>query len=92
MDNSDWDTILKSSEVFRNYVDNELAKEAQVSTNEDEMLEAIIELEAFAEGVKNSPQKLAIFKNFQKRFASEPEYTATVHPSFVTAVMMLKLD
>lgn len=89
-----------SSEIFREYATNELARKAReerdaAAKQARAAEEELSQLEQFATmemEIKESPKKLAAFKALQEKFASDPAYTAKVNPLFVQAVMMLKLD
>ena len=92
-DDMTWKAAI-SSEIFREYLKNELMKSAsseEVSPEEEK--DALIqEFEKFQEAVKASPNKVKVFKALQHKFATDPEYTAKVKKSFVDAVMLLDLD
>lgn len=95
---ADWAAIM-DSEVFRNYLQGELRKEAaaeaaaqkaaQETIEEQPVIEAFVE---FEEKVKKDPKMLFTFKQLQKKLASDPDYARSCNPLFAQAVMMLDLD
>jgi hypothetical protein len=88
----DWKAAM-SSEIFREYVKNELIKEAEAKPEEsvctDKTLKSFEKLEAH---INKTPELKKAFKTLQRKFAADPEYTSKVDPSFVDGVMMLFLD
>jgi len=92
----DWKAVM-SSEVFREYVKNELRKDAQTVESKREMTEneeaqVYSDFIKFQEQVNKDPQLKQAFKLFQEKFANDPEYRSQVNPSFVDGVMLLDLD
>lgn len=91
----DWKAAM-SSEVFREYFQNEVARinrEAQNKqqvTEEDE-LNVLEQFKEFERQIRSSPKKLAVFRALQNKLATDLEYAAKVKTSFVDAVMMLDL-
>lgn len=96
MNNTDWDILLKSSDIFRSYVNNELAKEqANLKTAEEittENLQIMDDFEEFQLKVNASPKLRESFKKLQNIFMTNPEYTAKADPKFVDGVLLLKLE
>jgi flagellar motor switch protein FliG len=92
----DWKAAM-SSEVFREYFQNEVARinrEAQNKqqvTEEDE-LNVLEQFKEFERQIRSSPKKLAVFRALQNKLATDLEYAAKVKTSFVNAVMMLDLS
>lgn len=86
----DWAAAM-NSEIFREYLKNELHKEAQApkpSTKE----QLISELDDFERTVRSNPKMLHAFKVLQKKFASDQDYADQVDPAFVAGVLMLDLS
>ena len=90
---------LMSSEIFCEYLKNELLKQAaeteqlkvQAEKDEENKLENLERLSDLENKIKSSPKKLAAFKALQYKFATDPDYTAKVKKSFVDSIMMLDL-
>jgi hypothetical protein len=95
---ADWAAVM-DSEVFRNYLQGELRKEAaekaearlaaEKTVEEQPVIEAFVEFES---KIKNDPKMLFTFKQLQKKIASDPDYARSCNPLFAQAVMMLDLD
>lgn len=85
---------IMDSEIMRNYLKNELKKEAESKpsvpeVNEEEVVQAFTNFES---EIKDNPKTLAVFKALQTKFGSDKEYAKSCDPLFVQAVMMLDLD
>lgn len=91
VDSTDWAAAM-DSEIFRNYASAELAKMKVEASPDEDNSEVLEQFEQFELDVRSSPQKLAVFRALQNKFATDPDYTSTVKTSFVNAVMMLNLD
>ncbi len=99
VDSMDWRAAM-DSEIFREYARTETLKikaeeQAKLEKAEKSVEEDAAVLEQFAEferQVRTSPKQLEAFRTLQKKFATDPEYTAKVKASFVEAVMSLNLD
>lgn len=95
MTDMDWKAAM-SSEVFREYFQNEVvrinreAQNKQQVTEEDE-LNVLEQFKEFERQIRSSPKKLTIFRALQNKLATDLEYAAKVKTSFVDAVMMLDL-
>lgn len=97
---ADWSAVM-DSEVFRNYLQSELRKDAveqaesaakqaaELAINEELVVQAFIE---FEDKVNNDPKMWFTFKQLQKKIASDPDYASSCNPLFAQAVMMLDLD
>jgi hypothetical protein len=95
---ADWAAVM-DSEVFRNYLQGELRKEAaekaaaQIAVPETVEEQPVVEAFAeFEEKVKRDPKMLFTFRQLQKKIASDPDYAHSCNPLFAQAVMMLDLD
>lgn len=86
----DWSAAM-NSEIFREYLKNELVKEAQ-TPKEPSVVELHEQLESFEQAVKNDPKMLKAFKILQKKFATDQAYADSVNPAFVAGVLMLNLS
>lgn len=88
----DWKAAM-SSEIFREYVKNELIKEANTlpppTVDEEQVLN---ELEQFQAKVITDPYLRQAFKQLQTKFANDPIYRNKVNADFVKGVMSLDLD
>lgn len=94
----DW-TAAMSSEIFREYVKNELKKEAkeiaeQKSQKVEELdKEAILnDFENLECKIRNNPKLKQAFKIYKEKLASDSEYRSKVHPDFINGIDMLFLD
>lgn len=87
----DWSAAL-SSEVFRNFIQAELAKEASVKDQEE--LEEMKVIQAFAaleEKIRSTPELCEKFKKLQEKFINDPS-SRNKNPKFAESVMLLDLD
>jgi len=84
------------SEIFRNYVFAETAKEkANIKSAEqiaDENLEIMNNFEEFQNHVNGSLKLKDTFKKLQTLFLTNEKYAATVDPLFVEGILLLKFD
>lgn len=96
----DWNAAM-SSEIFREYVKNELIKETQQKEQQKALKESkknidqdkvIAEYHKLSEKIRRSPQLKMAFKALKDRFNSDHIYRAKSNPDFVNGVMMLFLD
>lgn len=88
---SDWNALL-SSEVFCEYLQAELKKEAAQKTNEElELNKAMQCFAALEEQILLNPKTKKVFKILQEKFATDLTYRNSCHPAFVEGVMMLNL-
>jgi len=94
-DKMDWAAAM-SSEVFRNYAQNELLKEAQEEAQAAAKIiskdSALDNFEGLQRRVNASPKLRGVFKKLQQAFTSNPEYTAKVDPNFVEGVLLLNVE
>lgn len=92
MSDMDWKAAM-SSEIFREYLKNELTKEANTppppTVNEEQVLD---EFDALQVKVRNDPYLRAAFQKLQHKFATDPIYRNKTSPKFVEGVMLLDLD
>jgi len=86
----DWSAAM-SSEIFREYLKNEITKEAQ-APKEPTVEQIHQQLEDLEENIKNNPKMLNAFKILQKKFATDQNYADKVNPAFVAGVLMLNLS
>jgi len=95
MDDMTWRSCM-ASEIFRNYIFNETAKEkANIKSAEkiaEENLEIMNSFEQFQQQINESPKLKDTFKQLQHIFATNQKYTQTVDPLFVEGVLLLKID
>lgn len=92
VDAQDWKAAI-SSEVFREYLKNELTKEAQMANVPSIDSDAIVEqFHNFQAQVNQDPKLLKAFQVLQKKFAQDEVYRNKTNPIFVEAVMMLELQ
>jgi hypothetical protein len=89
---TDWNAAC-SSEIFREYVKNELIKEANapqpapLASADD----ALVEFEQFENRVRSDPKLFAAFKALQQKFANDPAYRNKTDSKFVEGVLLLNL-
>ena len=95
MDDMTWRNCM-DSEIFRNYVFNETAKnKANVKSAEqiaEENLEIMNNFEDFQIQVNSSVKLKDTFKKLQQIFLTNEKYAATVDPLFVEGILLLKFD
>ena len=90
--NEDWNAIM-SSDVFQEYLRNELKKEANQQPTSDLKLDSILESFAeFEKKVNENPKLKRAFAKWQEVFSNNMDYRDKVDPSFVDAVMMLNIQ
>lgn len=90
----DWKAAM-SSEIFREYVKNELQKEAIDANKPEEKLDTgkiLDDFEKFEFQVKNTPHLKKAFAAIRERLVNDPEYRSKVDPDFANGVMLLSLD
>lgn len=84
----DWDALM-SSEIFRNYLNSEIQKEAIAKQEEAANLNYFLKIQ---ENIKNDSKLKAAFLDLQNKLANDQGYRAKVNPDFAKAVMLLDLD
>lgn len=88
----DWAAAM-SSEIFREYLKQEIVKEAYVMQPEPVDAEQVInDLQEFERKVRETPHLKAAFKQLQNKFANDAAYRNRVNPKFVQGVLLLNLD
>ena len=89
-------TAAMSSEIFREYVKNELKREAlekqQKKAEAPNINDVLGDLDEFERRVKSDPKLRVAFKALQEKFATDTSYREKVNPIFVDGVMLLDLD
>lgn len=87
----DWAAVT-SSEIFREYLNNELLKEAKqvapITLDTKKVLEEFASLE---QKIKETPSLKLAFLKLQETFSTNPEYRKKVNAKFADAVMLLNL-
>lgn len=102
LDSMDWQAAM-DSEIFREYVNNELRKEAEAVAAQkptlesmekelDEELAANAQLEEFQKKVDASPALKEYFKRCKAALKADPSLHKKVDPKFISGVMMLDLE
>lgn len=91
MDDMNWKSAM-SSEIFREYVQNELAKEASQPSPQAELEDSFKLFQQVEAQIKQSPKAKQAYKVLQQKFATDDNYRMKTNKSFVDAVMMLNLD
>lgn len=107
MDYMDWAAAM-DSEIFREYMRNEipkLASEREEQTKRAEQLKANEEhlkvdaelrvhndFDNFEEKLKSSPVLLNKFREVKKAFMDDPKLISQTDPSFVEGIFMLDLE
>ncbi len=87
----DW-AAINDSEVMRNYLRVELAKEASCRPPVIKQEDVLRDFQKFQAAVKEDSKLRLTFKKLQEKFADDPEYTSKVDPKFVEGVMLLDLE
>ena len=89
--NEDW-TALMSSDVFSEYLKNELKKEAnQPKEAKPELGSVLDSFASFEKKVNENPKLKRAFSKWQEVFSSDMVYRDRVDQDFVDAVMMLNI-
>lgn len=89
--------VMNSSEVWRNYVQAELAREELQKANavkralDDENL-LMADVEAFRQKVASNPALKAYLKRAQDVLKQHPELKERVDPNFLTGLELLDLE
>lgn len=84
---------LLGSEVFRNFLDIEQAREADEAKQHADMgKNALRDFEKFQKRVNASPVLKDNFKKLQHRFINDPDYKRSVNQDFVQGVLLLKFE
>lgn len=91
MDDMDW-KAASASEIFREYVKNELIKEAYVQADPVDQEQILEDFDEFQKRVNTSPKLKLAFRALQEKFANDPVYRSKVDPKFADGVMLLNLD
>lgn len=85
----DWQAAM-SSEIFREYVKNELLKEAnekpEPQIDKDHILS---EFDKFTQKVNSNPTLKYAFSILKEKLAKDPKYRDKVHPDLVNGIAML---
>jgi len=89
--NEDWAAIM-SSDVFTEYLRNELKKEASQTKEKDPNLNSVLDSFAdFEKKVNENPRLKRAFAKWQDVFSNDMMYRDRVDQNFVDAVMMLNI-
>lgn len=93
---TDWKAAI-SSEIFREYVANELKKEAYLEQNKEtiqaqDVDDALNELDAFEKKLAADPELMKKFKRAWNALVENPQLAEKVDPNFVNGLKLLKLD
>jgi len=95
MSTEDWNALL-SSEVFKEFYDKELQKEAQIAVKPQETKEeqdmVATQFMEFEAKIKEDPILKQAFKTWQDRLRADEDYARKTNPAFVQGVLMLDLD
>ena len=101
VDDIDWQAVC-SSEIFRNYVVQQLEKQAEDASEAAQIKRAEAhlkvleeqaeEFEEFERKIAASPVLKAKLKQAQDALINNPELVAKTDPDFVRGIMMLDLD
>ena len=84
---------LMSSEIFCNYLDQEVKKQAQERIESQKLQNTVLErFGEFQDKVNANPYLKAEFLKLQQRFINEPSYKNTINEDFVNGVMLLRLE
>jgi hypothetical protein len=91
---NDMDTqALMSSEVFCNYLNQEIKRQAQEKIESQNLQETVLKrFGEFQDKVNADPYLKAEFLRLQQRFINEPSYKDTINEDFVNGVMLLRLE
>ncbi len=90
--NEDWAAIM-SSDVFSEYLRNELKKEASQQKEPEPELDSVLDSFAeFEKKVNENPRLKRAFAKWQEVFSEDMMYRDRVDQNFVDAVMMLNIQ
>jgi DNA repair protein RadC len=89
--------VMNSSEVWRNYVQSELAREELQKANAvkralDNENQLMADVEAFRQKVASNPALKAYLKKAQDVLKQHPELKEKVDPNFLTGLELLDLE
>ena len=87
----DW-AAATNSEVFCEFVKNELAKEAQIIASPLNSEKVIEDFAALEQRIRETPYLKAAFTKLQTVFSTNPEYRKKVDAKFADSVMLLDLS
>lgn len=90
----DWDNFYYS-EVFRNYVIDEMRKEAEVRSENDHKIstsEALDKIEKMEKEIRSNAQLLNKFKVIQAKLIEDPEFYDRTDKKFAEVVLMMNFD
>jgi len=91
---NDWEAAM-SSEIFREYLGNELIKEAKAKPLLEPIFDNVAimkDFEEFQNTVRSTPKLLLGFKALQNKFETDIDYRNKVDPKFAEAVLLLDLE
>ena len=100
VDQQDWDVILNSSEVFREYVKNEISNESaaklsyadELENKLDEELEVYAKLEEFQTKVNSNPALRDYFIKCKAAIEQDPTLRNKIDKNFLQGIDMLDLS
>lgn len=99
----DWDTIINSSEIFNNYVELTLQKDAESERErirkatqqiEDDIdtLESVLDgFDKLEQKIASNPKLVKKLKQAKQALLTNPELIENTDPDFVNGIMMLNL-
>jgi hypothetical protein len=93
MDSTDWKAVC-DSEIFREYVKAELAKEEQVKLANEKANDTSIlfdEFKALEQRINGNLKVKKAFKEFKDRLMVDPEFAKKANQKLAEVVMMLDL-
>lgn len=100
VDYMDWAAAM-DSEIFREYMRNEIPKMAQnqneklasdLEAKVDAELKVYDDLESFENLIKASPELLTQFRAVKAKILENPEIMKKADPNFVEGILMLDLE
>ena len=103
VDEQTWRACM-DSEIFREYLSDELRKEAEWKAEEPERIAQAMEKETVAQhaalaafdeleaAIRKSPRMLEKFKQVKAALINNPQLIEKTDPAFVDGIMMLDLD
>ena len=93
MDAMDWKAAV-NSEIFREYMKAELAKEEQVKLAEEKANDISVvydEFKAMEQRINSNPRVKKAFVEFKEKLMSDPEFSKKANQKLAEVVMMLDL-
>lgn len=77
---------LQNSEVFKEFSNN------FVDTEKSEEMKLFAEFDQLQDKINNSPKLKEAIATLQNKILSNPEYKDSLHPDFVSGLLLIKIE